>query len=30
MGGLLAWACVGVPIVWGISVTLSKALVLFS
>jgi len=30
MAGLLAWACVGIPIAWGVSVTLGKALVLFS
>ena len=26
---LLAWACVGLPLAWGVSVTLGKALILF-
>ncbi len=29
MPALLAWACVGVPLLWGVYVTLAKALVLF-
>ncbi len=28
-GALLAWAVVGIPILWGIGITLSKALILF-
>jgi hypothetical protein len=27
--GLLAWAAVGIPLAWGIWITLQKALVLF-
>ncbi|GJE40080.1 OFA family MFS transporter [Methylobacterium persicinum] len=29
LGALLAWAVVGIPILWGIGITLSKALILF-
>ncbi len=28
-GAILAWACVGIPILWGIGTTLAKALILF-
>ena len=28
-GAALAWAVVGIPIVWGIGITLSKAFILF-
>jgi MFS family permease len=28
-GAMLAWACVGIPIAWGIYVTLERALILF-
>ena len=26
---LLAWACVGLPLLWGVYITLTKALILF-
>jgi len=29
LGAALAWAVVGIPIVWGIGITLSKAFILF-
>jgi hypothetical protein len=29
VGALLAWACVGIPIAWGVYVTLGQALILF-
>jgi MFS family permease len=29
IGALLAWACVGIPIAWGVWITLDKALILF-
>ena len=28
-GALLAWACVGLPLAWGVYITLAKALILF-
>jgi MFS family permease len=30
IGGVLAWCAVGIPILWGVWITLSKAVVLFS
>jgi hypothetical protein len=29
LGAILAWAAVGIPLVWGIWITLEKALALF-
>ena len=29
LGAAVAWAVVGIPIVWGIGITLSKAFILF-